>query len=156
MHAREQRRSVLIPARLRVGARWIDARILNISSRGLMLHTGDPPPRGSYLEVRRGGHTIVARVMWAEDGKLGVRSQDVIAAEALIRDLDPVGTSFPVVERRAAPRSRDSAHETSRWRGRSVEFIAIAMFGAVLGAAAFDTVAALFARPLAAVGEALG
>ena len=51
---RELRRRVVIPARLRTGAQWTDACILNISSRGLLIRTARPVPEGSFVDVRKG------------------------------------------------------------------------------------------------------
>jgi len=63
---------VLVPARLRDGASWSDACILNISSRGMMIHTGRPIRRGCEVELRRGEHMIVARVMWRDGARAGL------------------------------------------------------------------------------------
>jgi len=73
---------------MRVGSAWNDVSIVDISSRGLALHAADPPPRGSYLEVRRGRHVIVARVVWAQQQKLGLRRQDPLAIDAIISEPD--------------------------------------------------------------------
>jgi hypothetical protein len=55
---------VLIEARLRQDRGWTDARILNISRRGLMVRSPAAPLHGTYVEVSRGTHRIVARVVW--------------------------------------------------------------------------------------------
>ena len=99
---------------MRVGAAWHDVCILDISSRGLALQTADPPPRGSYLEVRRGRHVIVARVVWADQQRLGVLSQDPLAIDAIIGEPDGAKAraaadgARPVERRRTArtPRAR--------------------------------------------------
>jgi hypothetical protein len=54
MKTREPRRKVLVGARIRHGLKWDDIRILNVSSRGLCLHSRDAPPRGIYVKLRRG------------------------------------------------------------------------------------------------------
>ena len=51
---RELRRKLLVPARLRHGAAWSDTCIVNISSRGLMIHSSRPLQPGSKVEVYRG------------------------------------------------------------------------------------------------------
>lgn len=145
----------MIAVRMRVGARWLDARILNISSRGLMLHAEDPPPRGSYLELRRGAHAIVARVMWSGDERVGVMSQDAISADQLIRDLPPNSGAVIGEERRAAPRLAATAHESSRWHGRSMEFAAVVLLGAALGAGAIGAVENMFGQQMARVESVL-
>ena len=155
MRNREARKPVMIVARMRVGARWLDARILNISSRGLMLHADDPPPLGSYLELRRGAHTIVARVMWSGDERVGVMSQDAICADELIRDLPPTSGAQAGEERRAAPRTTVTAHEASRWHGRSMKFAAVALLGMALGAGVIGAVENMSGQPMARVEAAL-
>ena len=49
MKQREPRRKVMLSARLRQEVGWSDANILNVSSRGLLLHGTIRPARGSYL-----------------------------------------------------------------------------------------------------------
>jgi hypothetical protein len=61
LKARQERRRVLIPARIKQGAGWTDVCIRNLSPRGLLLHGQSPPRPGSYVEVRRGSYIIVAR-----------------------------------------------------------------------------------------------
>lgn len=67
---------MLLPARLRHGNSWSDTCILNVSSHGLMIHTGRPISRGTQVEIRRGGHIIVARVVWRDDGRAGLCSEE--------------------------------------------------------------------------------
>ena len=83
MKAREPRVETAIPARIRLGERWLDATIMNVSLHGMMLRMTNPPGRGSYIEVRRGAAVVIGRVIWAKDGKCGVRSQDRIDLPAL-------------------------------------------------------------------------
>ncbi len=66
---------------MRVGASWSDTAILDLSSKGLLLHSPNAPPRGSYVEVRRGQHVIIARVVWTCGGHVGLRSQDNVLIE---------------------------------------------------------------------------
>jgi hypothetical protein len=161
MKPREPRKKVMIKARMRVGAAWQDACILDMSSRGLMIQASDPPPGGSYLELRRGRHVIVARVVWSRDRRAGLRSQDPLPTEAIIAEPDqsagrPIA---PGVERRAEPAARivrSTDHEHSRWRSRAWEFASLAVVGGVLATFAFDAVASALERPMTAVEGALG
>src|SRR5438270_4661112 len=84
LRPREERRRVVLPAQLRAGASWNDACILNTSSRGLMVHMTSPPPQGSYVELRKGPHVIVARVIWSDDQKAGLCSQDPIVVDHVV------------------------------------------------------------------------
>lgn len=148
----------MISARMRVGATWGDACILNLSSRGMLVHAPQAPPRGSYLELRRGAHVVVARVVWSNADRFGVRTQDHVSAEALINEStrSPVGQQQAAsVERRAVPRQPERGHEASRWRARSAEFMTFAALGGIGALALVGMVGELLAAPLAMVQSAL-
>ena len=154
---RDPRISVAVPARLRMGARWSDACILNVSARGLLIHAPEPPQRGSYVELRRGQEVIVGRVMWSNGSRAGLRAQDRVPVEAIVtakaaQSLRLTAQDGRPVERRHAPRR----HEQSRLRGRAMEFASVAAIGAILSIAAVSMVAEALAHPLARVGMALG
>ena len=152
----------MIPARMRNGDAWSDANILNLSSRGLLLHAAAPPPRGSYVEVRRGTHIIVGRVIWANSDRFGVRTQDSLAIDSLIANAPPKRQAAndpegPNVERRARPRS-----EALEWRqvqsghqGRALQFLVVAGLGAILAACAYDAVRQTLSEPLSIVSTQL-
>jgi hypothetical protein len=161
MKPREPRKKVMIKARMRVGAAWQDACILDMSTRGLMIQAPDPLPGGSYLELRRGRHVIIARVVWSRDRRAGLRAQEVLPTEAIIAEPDH-STGPPIVagvERRAEPLARVKAvpqHEHSRWRSRAWEFASIAFLGGAFATFAYGAVASALERPLVAVEGALG
>ena len=160
MKPREPRKKVMIKARMRVGAAWRDACILDLSSRGLMIQASDPLPGGSYLELRRGRHVIVARVVWSRDRRAGLRTQDALPTEAIIAEPDH-SAGPPIVagaERRAAPAARvprATDHEQSRWQSRAWEFASVVFVGAAFATVAYGTVASALERPLEAVEGAL-
>jgi len=83
---REERITVLIPSRMRVGAAWMDVIIHNVSSRGLMAGCDSPPVPGNYIEVRRGTIVIVGRVMWSKGRFFGVRTQDRLTVSTLVSE----------------------------------------------------------------------
>ena len=150
----------MIKARMRVGAAWRDACILDLSSRGLMIQSSEPPANGSYLELRRGRHVIVARVMWSRDRRCGLRAQDVLPTEAIISEPDRSAGPLIVAggERRASPATRvprATAHERSRWRGRAWEFASFAFVGGVFASLAYGAVASVLETPMVAVETAL-
>jgi hypothetical protein len=153
---REPRQKVLIKARMRVGVSWADACILNLSSRGMLVQSGWAPQRGNYLEIRRGLHVVVARVIWACDGRFGVETQEPVSAEELIREIDnsSAPTRPAAVERRAVPRFSERS-EASRQRGRVFEFGSLALFGIASAFLLFATVDELLGRPLSALEAAL-
>jgi len=148
---------VLIDARLRHETGWSDARILNISRRGLMARAPRAPQRGSYIEICRGTHRIVACVVWARDGTFGARAQDMIAVEAIAKGADAPPAANSNDDRRQMPRtpSPQSQHERSRRRARGLEFAAIVLFAASAAFLVFDTVRETLSRPLAMVEATL-
>ena len=157
MKPREPRHKVLVRARIKAGAGWHDGCILNVSSRGLMLQAADPPPKGSYLEIRRGALVIVARVMWAKSHRFGVKSQDALPIDAIVRDVEVpvVGEGVRVGDRRQAARPQLSTATRSRHQGRAIEYgFALALAVAAAGFAASE-VYGLLSSPVEAVTAAL-
>lgn len=153
---REPRQKVLIHARMRVGASWSDACILNLSPRGMLVQSQSAPDRGNYLEIRRGQHVVVARVVWSSGQRFGVHTQDIIRPDELTRDTDNSSArSLAQPERRVAPRSMVTRHESSRQRGRAFEFCTLAALGLGSAFLLFATIAELLARPLATIETAL-
>jgi len=149
---RELRRRVVVPARLRHGSSWSDACILNVSSRGLMIHTGRPIVRGMEVELRRGASVILARVVWRDGGRAGLRSEDRVPIEDIVTlGQSPALQLTATGDRRKRPRLDDH----SRLQGRAIEFGGVLVIAASLALAGFTMVGAAFARPLAAVTSAL-
>jgi hypothetical protein len=160
---REPRRKVLIRARMRTGAVWGDVCLLNMSSRGALAQAAAPPPKGTYIEVRRGSRLVVARVVWTDKHRFGVCTQDPIAVEDFIADPDGSKTQSSsaeaphYIERRAAPRKPTSTerHERSRTFGRCIEFCFVVGLGSGLAALAFGLAEAALAVPMSSVSTAL-
>jgi len=161
---REPRRTVLIRARMRTGSAWGGVNLLNLSSRGALAQAEASPPKGSYIEIRRGAQVIVARVVWAEAQRFGLRTQDPIGIDDILADRDgssstgPPGQRHSDAERRAAPRPNGAArdrHEQSRLFARCLEYSCMAGFGAVMAVAVLDLARAALAGPLSQVGAAL-
>jgi hypothetical protein len=157
--AREPRQTTATPARLNSDGRWQDVCIRNISSRGMMVEVQHAPPRGHYLEVRRGAHVIVGRVIWSTGYQVGIISQDRIEVAAVLADakLPPRRRKHDgaIVERRRAPRG-DERHERSRTAGRLIEYgsvLAVAAIGALL---VTDMARSALERPLEQVQSVLG
>ena len=159
LKARENREKVMIRARMRSSAAWHDVCILNVSLHGLGIQSAEPPARGTYVEIRRGRQTIVARVAWNKGHRAGLRSQDPIFLNALLNDtaadVPSAGEVRGPIERRHAPRVSDT-HAASRLAGRAIEFAGIATVAVAIALAAFGGVAEAFNTPMAAVREALG
>lgn len=141
-------------------AGWSDVTIRNISRRGFQISTSQPVKPGAYIELRRAHYTIVARIAWTADGKVGARSQDVIDVSGLLavsigKSPGDGGQASPPAsphthERRSTPR-----HDVSRQRSSRLQFaamIATVVAAAVMIASDMGTV---LAQPLAAAKSAL-
>jgi hypothetical protein len=155
---REPRKKVRINARLRQDCGWSDARILDISRRGLMVRAAIVPTRGTYVEISRGTHRIVARVVWARDGRFGAFAQDPIDADAVARgDQAPPAVAANLNHDRRAKRreSTGEREERSRRRSRQLEFFVIAALGSGAALLAFDTVGETLSRPLSQIEASL-
>jgi len=144
----------MVSARLRHGASWSDACILNISTRGLMIQTGRPVQNGAEVELRRGNYVIVARVMWRDGGHAGLHSEVPVPVEDILTlgQLPALQLTAVRGERRQQRRSEDS----SRLCGRAIEFAGVAVIAVSLAGAGLVMVEQAFARPLAIVETALG
>lgn len=154
---RELRRRVVLPARLRHGAQWADACILNVSSRGLMIHAARAGQLGSLIELRRGEHVIVARVVWREGSRAGLQSEDRIPVEEIMslsgsQALQLVANEGALVERR---RHRRPPVEP-RLQARAMEFAAVLVIGVALAGGAWSMARQALARPFAEASAALG
>ena len=129
MKPREDRRKVMLSARMRSGASWHDACILNMSSRGLMLQTAVRTERGAYLEVRRGPHVIVARVIWTGQQRVGLKAQDRLSVDAIVTEQAKTGGPETLVERRTAPRPRQDPAVRSRQLSRMMQAVTLGGLG---------------------------
>lgn len=160
---REPRRKVMIKARVRASASWNDVCILDISSRGLSMKAAVPPPRGTYLDIRRGTHEIMACVVWATDQRFGVHTQDMLDVDSIIDHpnqcaAEPDGeiARNPKFDRRLSRRPTSERLEESRMLSRAMEFLVIGIFAASAAVVTFSSVAEALRRPLAEASAALG
>ena len=69
---------VRVKARIKSSDGWRDASILNVSSRGLMIHSACCSNPGGEVELRGGDQVIRARVMWRKGQRAGLRSDSVL------------------------------------------------------------------------------
>ena len=118
------------------------------------------PACGSYLELRRGQHVIVVRVVWSDGLQFGAQAQSRLVPSDVIEGgsppASPAGqTAGAMTERRLLPRVQEQSHEQSRWRARGLEYMGIAAFAAVLAFLAYDASQQALARSLAAVDSSL-
>lgn len=155
---RELRRRVLLPARLRAGASWSDTCILNISSRGMMIHSAHPLTEGARVELRRGDHVMEATVVWRDGSRLGLQSDDRLPVEEILslsqsQSLQVTAGNAPRSERRKHPRP---SHDDSRLRARAMQFAGVGVIACALAFGAAALVHEAMARPMVLVEAALG
>lgn len=153
---RELRRRVVLPARLLTGVQWSDTCILNISSRGLMIHSGRVAPKGSVVELHRGDHVIVARVVWRDGARVGLQSTDRVPVEEIMSGEGAQALRLTAdgqaIERRRRPREASDA----RIRARVMEFMAVGAIAASLATGAWLMTEQALERPMALIASALG
>lgn len=148
----------MVPARVRNGGKWGDARILNISSRGLMIHSGQAAPEGSVLELYRGHHLIVARVVWSDGLRAGLRTDDKLPVDEILSEgqsahLQLIASEGALVERRNFRRPNRS---DARMVGRMLEFAGVLALLAGMAACLYALAQQALQRPIASVEQALG
>jgi len=147
----------MLPARMRSKAGWSDACILNVSRQGLLVYSPGSADPGTFVEIRRGGQLVVARVVWRKNQRIGlhspdpVRVEDIICTEAAAAVVQSSASEI-AIERRRIPRDP----ERSRQHARAMEFMAMVLAGVVLVGVAVACVEDALAAPLAAVRAALG
>lgn len=154
---REERQRTVLPARVRNGAGWVDACILNISSRGLLIHAKCAAQPGSPVKLWRGGCLVIGRVVWRSNERIGVCTPEPIAVDDLISSQTaqataPVFTGDVKVERGSRPRNPDRSRE----RSRTIEFVSLVLVGTALAAAVTVHAYQALSKPLEAVNRALG
>lgn len=159
---REQRRSVFVTCRLRGDSGWSDVTICNLSDHGLMARCHNPPPRGSFVELRKGGVTIVGQVRWSRDQRIGVRTQDRIDVVSVLEEV-PV-TAGVKTDRRALVREAiaappklapaELAARSRRW-SRLFDWLIIAAVGIVSAAVLAEQVHGFLRAPMRQAEAAL-
>ncbi|WP_376741922.1 PilZ domain-containing protein [Sphingomicrobium flavum] len=156
MKVREERVPAMVPARLRDGGHWRDLTIMNLSAHGVMFKGLDNYPRGHFIEIRRGGHVIVAQVMWSDGGKVGARTQDELAVFDIINDRPTQRKCFgmAVVERRTAPRIV-SDEERSRMVAQAINYAAVVLIGLTGSLLVAGAVNGILSAPLDRVEAAM-
>jgi hypothetical protein len=122
-----------------------------------MIHTGRAAPKGTIVELRRGEHVILARVMWRDGARLGLQSDERLPVEQIIsvsqsKALQLVAADGAHIERRKKQRP---GLVDARIRGRVLEFIGVGAMVLCLALSVWAMAQQAFAKPLAALGAAL-
>lgn len=80
----EERTKVQMRARMRDGGPDREFYLVDISSRGMLGMTADPPPRGEFVEVLIGKYALAGHVKWSGARRFGIRLRDRIDVAGLI------------------------------------------------------------------------
>jgi hypothetical protein len=155
---RELRRRLVARARVRSDQQWGDACILNVSSRGMLIQSARPIAEGSIVEVLRGDQLIIARVMWSEAGRSGIRSDERLPVEDILsleqsHSLQLIASNGVLHDRRGGTRAVASE---ARVHGRAIEFLAVGTVAILLAFGLWVMAEAALSGPLARVSAVLG
>lgn len=157
---RDSRKTVRICVRLRTDDGWIDATVRNVSNRGMLLHTPQPLRRNQFVEIARGRHRVVGRIVWSEEGASGLHAREQVDVAALLEQREAAPALQDRRERSrtamaSTARTLDERAEASRRLGRAMErgFLVVAI--ACVGVVTAVSVSEALAAPLAKVELAL-
>jgi hypothetical protein len=159
---RESRKTVRLSVRVRTDDGWIDATVRNVSSRGMMLHSLQPLRRNQFVEIARGRHRVVGRIVWSDATACGLQSQDKVDIQGLLSqpaDAAALGSA----ERRMHVRSRPpqplppvgERAAASRAMGRAFEFAFVVTAVSSVAAIAAISMQEALAAPLTQVELAM-
>ncbi|WP_196795293.1 hypothetical protein [Porphyrobacter sp. AAP82] len=138
--------------------------ILNVSQRGLLASSSTPPPRGHYVEIRKGGVVIIGRVAWSGNQVFGVRTQDEIDVPGLA-GIRPAG--MPDFATKAGEKDRAatlrrpykaaplSAYEQSRIVSSRMNYVASLIVSCAFAAAAGVLAYEMLSEPIETIRGAL-
>jgi hypothetical protein len=160
---REQRRSVFVTCRLRDDGGWSDVTICNLSDHGLMARCSDPPPKGAFVELRKGGVTIVGQVRWSRDHRIGIRTQDRIDLGLVLQESSAAGSDAKTDRRALAreasaiparPTPTEIAARSRRW-SQLFDWLIVVAVGTVSAAVLAEQVHGLLRAPMQQAETAL-
>jgi hypothetical protein len=154
---REERRRTMLRARMRSGAGWSDACILNVSLHGLLVYSNGAANLGSMVELRRGGQLVIARVVWRKNQRFGLCSKDELDVGSIVNDevaaaAAKASVDAVKVERRRRPREPDASRAT----GRAMEFVFVTAAASALAGWVALSVLRTLTGSISSVTSALG
>lgn len=135
---REPRRKVRINARMRIDSACVPVMICDVSSRGALLRSPQPPPRGAYVELMRPGGATVARVVWSSGASFGVQTREKLDVAALTNSPESALEKPVFLPDSGRKTYVHGLHhrEASNWLAGRMQFVTIAaaaVVGAVFG-----------------------
>jgi hypothetical protein len=141
---------------MRTGSGWDDIRVLNVSSRGLLIEAPRLDPNAGTVELRHGDQAINARVIWRDGSHVGLRAEDRIPIEQILAFGQSTTLQLPCA-RPSADRRRQlrTRVDRNRLRGRAFEFLSVTVVVACIGLTLATAAADALARPMAVVKAAL-
>ncbi len=135
---------------------WSDACILNVSSRGLLIHANQSFAEGTSIELRHRDYVIIAQVVWRSGPRAGLHAESGVPVDEILMlsqspALQLTAGGQGEAERRKQPRS----HEDNRLLGRMIEFASVAIIAVVLSLGVFSLVVQALGGPMARIRVAL-
>lgn len=131
---REERRGILLSARMRDSEGWRDVTICNVSSRGMMIKASPPPPSGAFIELRRNDVCVVGQVKWTKGICFGIRTQDRIDLHRLTTSEETKAHLPPGNDRRAVNRSAERPIDLAQVAERNRQFARIFDYAIIVSA----------------------
>jgi hypothetical protein len=160
---REERKALVLSARMLADEGWGDVTVRNVSSRGMMLRCVNPPGRNTFVEIRLQKARVVGRVVWSNGSACGINTQDTIDLSDLLsqpsasprkadqeRRLQPRTNARTSVQMRILP-----AEEASRIFARIFDWSAVVLAVVVGAIALTDVTSTAIRQPLATTNAAL-
>jgi hypothetical protein len=121
---------------MRAGAGQVDVCIRDISSRGMLIQAGVPPPRGTYVEILRPGCSVTGRVVWSKHHKFGIQVRERISIPLMLerRASARAGGGTAPLDQGSGPvrlSRADPAEQAARSRARAAFLQYVLLGGAV-------------------------
>ncbi|MES3152001.1 hypothetical protein [Sphingomonas faeni] len=144
---------------MNVAGTWSDGCIHDVSDQGLLLSSVNPPPTGTYVDIRRGTLVIIGRVVWNGGSRFGVRTQDPVSLAALRNE--PVLKQRPGMSDRRKPRPGASTRtpaetaDRSKRLSSSFQFVCLTIIGLGIACAAAAYCYQTLASPVNAAAATL-
>ena len=130
---REWRRCVRVKARIKSSDGWRDASILNVSSRGLMIHSSCCSNPGGEVELRGGDQVIRARVVWRKGERAGLRTDQVLPVIDIINLTEGAAGKLAIEAARQSGRCTRSNRSGSFSQGQWTRLLELGSALAIAG-----------------------
>lgn len=150
-----------VPCRMNVTGRWSDAHIHDVSDKGMLVSSTEPPAIGTYVDIRRGTLVIIGRVVWSGGRRFGVRTQDPVSLAALLSepvlDSRPTSADRRTLKREQQPRRTPSEQaDRNRHRASLFQFVCLAIIGLRIACFSATYCYRALAVPLGSASNVLG